>query len=83
MHNKRSSKNVAIIGDCGLVPRPSHYLAFYGLQYAKTEVEDLNDVSVYVGRQSGGGISDQRNTIHACILFILNKEWYVFHFVNV
>ena len=41
-----------------------------------------NDISVYLGRQRGGGVLKQKNAF-AHAFFILNQEWCIFHLVNV
>ena len=42
----------------------------------------VNDISVYLGRQRGGGVPNQKNTfVHA--FFVLKQEWYVFRFANI
>ena len=66
LHHTVQMANVETMWELySLVPRPSHHPVFDRLQYAKTEGEGLvsfyhvNDVSVYLGRQRGGGVSDR------------------------
>ena len=72
LKNKNSSENV-VLSKCylySLVPRPSHRPVFDLLQYAKNRggrpgpFYHINDVSVYLGRQRGGGVPDQET--HLC-----------------
>ena len=37
----------------------------------------VNDISLYLGRQRGGGVSDWKNTFRIHVLS-LNREWHVF-----
>ena len=49
------------LSNTSLIPRPSHHPVFDRLQYAQNRggrtgiFYHMNDVSVYLGRQSGGG----------------------------
>ena len=50
---------------CSLATRASHRPVFDHLQYAKTgrpaPFHHLNDISVYPGRQRGGGVPNEKN----------------------
>ena len=88
LKNKNSSEN-AVLSKCYLHSLvPSHRPVFDVLQYAKNRGGEpgpfyhINDVSVYQGRQRGGGVPRSRNTfVHT--FFTLNQEQYVFWFANV
>ena len=41
----------------------------------------MNDISVYLSRQKGGGVPNQKNTF-THLFFVLNKEWYNFRFTT-
>ena len=52
-----------------LVPRPSHHPVFDHLPYAKMKGEGpfyhMNDISVYLSRQMGGGVPRRKNELEA------------------
>ena len=56
-----------------LVPRPSHRPVFDNLQYAKNGggrpgiFYHVNDISVYLGTQRGGGVIHRKNKLEASL----------------
>ena len=43
----------------------------------------MNDVSKYLGQTEGGEGSPIKRKHFANVLFVLNQEWYIFHFANI
>ena len=64
-----------------LIPRPSYRPVFDCFQYAEMEGEglgpfyDMNDASVYLGRQRGERVSDRKNAFMHMFLVLNSSAW--------